>query len=74
MIHLKTKKEVDWLLKANNMINIIFDKNNNQTSDRILNITIFTKDHEFFHAFSKSTGALKLNGQITVAEIFEKIV
>lgn len=29
MIYLKIKKEVDRLLEAKNMINIVFDKSNN---------------------------------------------
>lgn len=66
MIYLKTKKEFDCLLEANNMINIIFDKINNQASNKIFNMTIFTKDHKFFLIFYKLTSIIKI-------KILEKI-
>ena len=72
-IYLETKEEVDRLLEANNMIKIVSDESNNQAGDRILNMTVLTKDHESFHAFSKSAGAMKLDAQATTTWMLEKI-
>lgn len=71
MIYLETKQEVDCLLEANNMINIVSDESNNQAGDRILNMTVLTKDHKFFHAFSESAGVMKLDAQATAAWMLE---
>lgn len=73
MVYLETKEEVDRLLEANNMINIVSDESNNQAGNRILNMTVLTKDHESFHAFSESAGAMKLDAQTTAAWMLEKI-
>lgn len=73
MIYLETKQEVDRLLEANNMINIVSDESNNQAGDRILKMTVLTKDHESFHAFSESAGAMKHDAQATAAWMLEKI-
>ena len=73
MIYLETKEEVDRLLEANNMINIVSDESNNQTDDRIFNMTVLTKYHESFHAFFKSAGAIKLDAQATATWMLEKI-
>lgn len=61
MIYLKIKQKVDYLLEANNMINIISNKSNNQIGDTILNMTVFIKDYKSFYAFSKSADAMKFD-------------
>ena len=48
-IYLETKENVDTFFAAYDIIGVVFDKSNNQAGDRILNITVLTKDHEFFH-------------------------
>ena len=55
------------------MINIVSDESNHQAGNRILNMTVLTKDHESFHAFSESAGAMKLDAQATAAWMLEKI-
>lgn len=36
-------------------------------------MTVFTKDHEFFHAFSKSVDVMKLDTQAIATWILEEI-
>lgn len=48
------------------MINIIFDENNNIKGDKILNLTIFTKDNKFFYIFFKSTSIIKSNAWVKI--------
>lgn len=59
-IYLEIKHNINILLAIYNMINIVSNKSNNQTEDKILNKTILTKNHEFFHPFSESAGIMKL--------------
>lgn len=73
MIYFKIKKKVNCLLEANNMIDIVFNENNNQVDNKILNITVFTKDHEFFYIFFKSASVIKFDAQVTVAQMLENI-
>lgn len=60
-IYLETKLEVDNLLKANDMINIVLDESNNQLGNWVMNMTVLTKDHQLFHAYSKVAGSAKLD-------------
>lgn len=60
-------------MQANNMINIVSDESNNHTGDRILNMTVLTKDHESFHAFSESASAMKLDAEATATWMLKKI-
>lgn len=73
MVYLETKERIDRLLEANNMINTVSDESNNQAGNRILNMTVLTKDHESFHAFCESAGAMKLDAPATAAWMLEKI-
>ena len=54
IIYLKVKEEVDYLLEANNMINIVSDESNNQVGNRILNMIVFTKNQKSFYVVKPS--------------------
>ncbi len=71
-ICLKTKQNVDTFLVVYDGINIVSDESNNQMGDKILNLTVMTKDHEFFHAYSQSTSAIKLTANATATYIPRK--
>lgn len=42
---LENKIKINALFEANNMINIILDKNNNQYCDYIINMTVLIKNY-----------------------------
>ncbi len=64
-IYLAIMQNVNAFLLIYDMINIVSDKNNNQAKDKIRNMTILTKNNEFFHIYSKSSCALKLTTHAT---------
>lgn len=64
-IYLATMQNVNTFFYIYNMINIVSDEKNNQAKDKIRNMTILTKNHEFFHIYSKSSCALKLTTHVT---------
>lgn len=64
---------MDTLFETDNMINIISNKSNNQFNDCIMNMTVLTKNHEFFHIYLEFAGLLKLNAYDFVIWIFEKM-
>ena len=72
-IYLETKEKVDALFEADNMINIVSDESNNQSGDRIMNMTVLTKDHQSFHAYSESAGSSKLDAHASAAWMLEKM-
>ncbi len=55
------------------MINIVFDESNKQARDKILHMTVLTKDPEFFHAYSEFAGVTKFTAYATVIWMLEKI-
>ncbi len=49
-----TKSKVEIILKESLLLNIINDENVNLNSNRILNMTVLTKDHHAFYAIFES--------------------
>ncbi len=57
-IYLKTNEKIESLFEAD--IKIVSGESNNQSDDYIMNMIVLTKDHQSFHAYSKSVGLSKL--------------
>ena len=55
------------------MINIVFDESNKQARDKILHMTVLTKDHELFHAYCEFAGVTKFTTYATAIWMLEKI-
>ena len=65
----KTKEEVTKVLEASLLLNIVCNKNDNIKGKRILNMTVLTKKHNAFYAFSKLIKdqlTFRYNGKYTV--------
>ncbi len=71
--YLEIKQNVDTFLAIYDLINIVSNENNNQAGDKILNITVLTKDHEFFYTYFKSCSAMNLIAKATAIWMLEKI-
>ena len=55
-VYMDTKDKVETILKESLLLNVISDKSDNVKGKRILNMTVLTKDHHAFYAFSESAG------------------
>ena len=73
--YMDTKDKVETILKESLLLNVISDENDNVKDERILNMTILTKDHHPFYAFSESAGDKRLdaaeNGRWILAKMLE---
>ncbi len=58
--YMDTKDKVETILKESSLLNVISDESDNLKSERILNMTVLTKDHHAFFAFSESAGDKRL--------------
>lgn len=59
--YMDTKDKVETILKESPLLNVISDESDNVKGERILNMTILTKDHHAFYAFSESVGDKRLD-------------
>ncbi len=55
-VYMDTKNKIETILKESSLLNIISDEGDNVKGERILNMTVLTKDHHAFYAFSESAG------------------
>ena len=47
-VYMDTKDKVETILKENSLLNVISDESDNVKGERILNMTVLTKDHHEF--------------------------
>lgn len=59
--YMDTKDKVETILKESPLLNVISDESDNVKGERILNMTVLTKDHHAFYAFSESAGDKRLD-------------
>lgn len=59
--YMDTKDKVGTILKESPLLNVISDESDNLKGERILNMTVLTKDHHAFDAFSESAGDKRLD-------------
>ncbi len=56
-----TKDKIETILKESLLLNIISHESDNVKGERILNITVLTKDHHAFYVLSESVGDKRLD-------------
>lgn len=71
---LDTKDKFNTILKESPLLNIISDENNNVKSERILNMTVLTKNLHAFYDFSESAGDRQLDATENVRWMLAKML
>ncbi len=60
-VYMDTKDKVKTILKETPLLNVISDDSDNMKGEQILNMTLLTKDHHAFYAFSESAEDKRLD-------------
>ncbi len=72
--YIDTKKKVETILKESFLLNVISDASDNMKSERILNMTVPTKDHHVFYELSESVEDKRLDAAENTRWMLAKIL